>query len=138
MEKNAVADQLHSAAIHLLRRLRLQDDASGLGPAKLSALSILVFAGPRSLGELAKMEQVKPPTMTRIVNGLESEGLIKRKTDAHDQRSTQIHATGKAVKILAAARVRRVQELAKRLDGLARAELLLVQSAASLIERILR
>src|SRR4249920_3993420 len=61
-----LADQLHSAAIHLLRRLRVRDRESGVGPAQLSALSVLVLGGgPRSLGELAEAEQVRPPTMSR-------------------------------------------------------------------------
>ena len=62
---------LHSAAIHLLRRVRKQDAATGEGPARLSALSVLVFGGPMTLGQLAAAEQVKPPTMSRIVTGLE-------------------------------------------------------------------
>jgi len=61
-----VADGLHSAAIHLLRRVRKQDTKTGEGPARLSALSVLVFGGPKTLGELAAAEQVRPPTMTRI------------------------------------------------------------------------
>src|ERR1700682_719948 len=64
------AGRLHSVAIHLLRRLRVSDLASGIGPAQLSALSVLVFGGPRSLGELAEAEQVRPPTMSRIVAGV--------------------------------------------------------------------
>src|SRR5262252_4263793 len=74
-----IADRLHSAAIHLLRRLRIRDSAIGIGPAQLSALSVLVFGGPRSLGELADAEQVRPPTMSRIVGGLVRSGLVKRK-----------------------------------------------------------
>src|SRR5499425_3166797 len=74
----AIGDRLHSAAIHLLRRLRIRDSGSGIGPAQLSALSVLVFGGQRSLGELAEAEQVRPPTMSRIVSGLERAGLLKR------------------------------------------------------------
>src|ERR1700674_1915520 len=74
----AIADQLHSAAIHLLRRLRLRNRESGIGPAQLSALSVLVFGGPRSLGELAEAEQVRPPTMSRIVAGLQRSRLVCR------------------------------------------------------------
>src|SRR3954463_14052103 len=65
-----LADRLHSTAIHLLRRVRKQDVAIGQGPARLSALSVLVFGGPKTLGELAAAEQVKPPTMSRIVAGV--------------------------------------------------------------------
>src|SRR5271169_3195797 len=74
-ETLAAADCLHSAAIHLLRRVRKQDSASGVGPAQLSALSVLVFAGPKTLGELAAAEQVKPPTMSRIAAGLKRSRL---------------------------------------------------------------
>src|SRR2546426_11655231 len=73
------ADRLHSAAIHLLRRLRVRDRESGMGPAQLSALSGLgLGGGPRSLGELAEAEQVRPPTMSRIVAGLVRAGLVRR------------------------------------------------------------
>jgi DNA-binding MarR family transcriptional regulator len=122
----ALADQLHSAAIHLLRQLRKEDDASGLSAPRLSALSVVVFGGPLTLGQLASAEQVKPPTMTRIVTGLEKAGLVHRKGDARDRRLTQIHATAKGQKVLAAGRARRVEMLAaaiKRLNASELAEL---------------
>src|SRR5258706_5447171 len=73
------ADRLHSAAIHLLRRLRVRDRESGVGPAQLSALSVLVLGGgPRSLGQLAEAEQVRPPTTSRIRAGLVRPGLARR------------------------------------------------------------
>src|SRR5271170_1695702 len=81
-----IADRLHSASIHLLRRVRKQDAATGEGPARLSALSVLVFGGPMTLGELAAAEQVRPPTMSRIVTGLEHSRLAERLTDAGDAR----------------------------------------------------
>jgi len=90
---DAVADRLHSAAIHVLRRVRNQDTVTGEGPARLSALSVLVFSGPKTLGELAAAEQVKPPTMSRIVAGLKSSRLVETTADAHDARRRQIHAT---------------------------------------------
>src|ERR1700687_1910748 len=86
----AAADRLHSAAIHLLRRLRLQDAASGVGPAQLSALSVLVFAGPNTLCDLATAEQVKPPTMSRIVAALTRSRLIELTRDPHDARRVHI------------------------------------------------
>src|SRR5713101_363659 len=95
-----VADRLHSAAIHLLRRVRKQDAATGEGPARLSALSVLVFGGPMTLGQLAAAEQVKPPTMTRIVTGLESSGLAERAVDSKDARRVSIRATPKGVRLL--------------------------------------
>src|SRR5580700_12003781 len=86
----SAADRLHSAAIHLLRRVRQQDAASGVGPAQLSALSVLVFAGPKTLGELAAAEQVKPPTMSRVVAGLKRSHLIEITRDSRDARRMHI------------------------------------------------
>src|ERR1700752_3152047 len=98
-EALAVADQLHSAAIHLLRRLRVRDLASGIGPAQLSALSVLVFGGPRALGELAKAEQVRPPTMSRVVAGLERSKLVRRHP-TEDARRVRLEATPKGIKLM--------------------------------------
>src|SRR5437588_9743324 len=95
-----VADRLHSAAIHLLRRLRIQDLASGVGPAKLSALSVLVFSGrPVSLAELAAAEQVKNPTMSRLIAAMQQDGLVRIQPSEEDARSIQITPTarGKAL-----------------------------------------
>src|SRR5204862_6890077 len=103
-----IADRLHSAAIHLLRRVRVRDRESGIGPAQLSALSVLVFGGPRSLGELADAEQVRPPTMSRIVAGLERAGLIRRHA-TEDGRRVRLEASAKARKIPEAGRPRRAE-----------------------------
>lgn len=113
-----LADQLHSAAIHLLRQLRREDDSIGMSAPRLSALSVVVFAGPVTLGQLAAAEQVKPPTMTRIVTGLEKAGLVERRNDAKDGRLTQIHPTKKGRKVLAAGRARRVETLAEAMRSL--------------------
>jgi DNA-binding MarR family transcriptional regulator len=131
-----LADQLHSAAIGLLRRLRREDDAIGITSPRLSALSVVVFGGPLTLGQLATAEQVKPPTMTRIVTGLEEDGLVERRADASDGRLTQIYATAKGRRILAAGRGRRVKTLAravKSLDRQSRAEL---ESGVRVLESI--
>src|ERR1039458_423759 len=92
-ETVAAADRLHSAAIHLLRRVRKQDEASGVGPAQLSALSVLVFAGPKTLRALAAPEQVKPPTMSRIVAGLKRSRLIEITRAPGDARRMHIRPT---------------------------------------------
>jgi DNA-binding MarR family transcriptional regulator len=115
------ADQLHSAAIHLLRRLRVRDRESGIGPAQLSTLSVLVFGGPRSPGELAEAEQVRAPTMSRIVSGLERAGLVKRHA-TEDGRRVRLEATAKGAKILWEGRRRRVESLAHALSALTRDE----------------
>ena len=71
-----VGRSLHSNAIHLLRDVRIEDSAMGIGPAQASALSVVVFGGPHSLNELAEVEQVRPPTMSRVVEALVGEGLV--------------------------------------------------------------
>src|ERR671915_1416753 len=90
-----LADRLHSAAIHLLRRLRREDTRTGLSGPRLSALSVVVFAGPLTLGELAAAEQVKPPTMTRLVSALEARRLATRAGDENDGRVVRLRATTK-------------------------------------------
>ena len=135
---DAVADRLHSAAIHLLRRVRNQDTVTGEGPARLSALSVLVFGGPKTLGELAAAEQVKPPTMSRIVAGLKRSRLVEITADAHDARRRQIHATSKGVALLRAGRRRRVRYLADRLASVSKQELAILRQALDLVEGILR
>src|SRR5215211_5504665 len=128
-----VADRLHSAAIHVLRRVRKEDETSGLGPARLSALSVVVFGGPLTLGELAAAEQVRPPTMTRIVDGLVREGLVRKQTGG-DRRTIVITATARGRRLLQRARQRRIAVLAERLRELGHDELALLDRAAELME----
>jgi DNA-binding MarR family transcriptional regulator len=132
------ADKLHSAAIHLLRRLRVHDRESGIGPAQLSALSVLVLGGgPRSLGELAEAEQVRPPTMSRIVAGLERAGLVRRgKTE--DGRRVRLEATAKGTKILQEGRRRRVESLAKALASLPEEEARQIAELTELLQQVIR
>ncbi len=133
-----VADRLHSAAIHLLRRVRKQDAATGEGPARLSALSVLVFGGPMTLGQLAAAEQVKPPTMSRIVTGLERKRLAERIPDSKDARRIQIRATPSGVRLLQQGRRRRIEYLAGHLQGVTVPELATLDEALNLLEGILR
>jgi DNA-binding MarR family transcriptional regulator len=127
----------HSAAIHALRHVRREDPATGVPPAQLSALSVLVFGGPRTLGELAAAEQVRPPTMTRIVQGLEADGLVRRERDADDGRVHRLHATARGRRVMQRGRERRVENLAALLERLSPAEVACVHEAAVLVERAL-
>jgi DNA-binding MarR family transcriptional regulator len=132
-----VADRLHSAAIHLLRRLRVSDRASGVGPAQLSALSVLVFGGPRSLGQLAEAEQVRPPTMSRIVGGLERAGLVRRQA-TEDKRRLRLKATPKGTKVMQEGRKRRVESLAGAVASLSEAERQRLGEFAGLLRQIIQ
>ncbi len=131
------ADQLHSAAIHLLRRLRVRDRETGIGPAQLSALSVLVFGGARSLGELADAEQVRPPTMSRIVAGLERAGLVRRRA-TDDGRRVRLEATAEGTKILWEGRKRRVQSLAQALASLSEEDQQQLTELSGLLQQLLR
>ena len=133
---DVVADRLHSAAIHLLRRVRKQDTATGEGPARLSALSVLVFAGPMTLGQLAAAEQVKPPTMSRIVTGLQRSQLIEIVADPSDARRIQIHPTPLGTRLLYEARRRRVAALTAQISNLPPSDLDNLLQAAHLIDRL--
>src|SRR5437764_1725816 len=128
------ADRFHSAAIHALRHVRREDPDTGLSAARLSALSVLVFGGPRTLGELAGAEHVRPATMTRIVQALEQDGLVRRESDPDDGRVTRLHATAKGERVMWRGRERRVANLATLLSGLTEQEVTRVHEAAELVD----
>ena len=134
----ATADRLHSVAIHLLRRLRREDDASGLSAPRLSALSVIVFGGAVTLGELAAAEQVRPPTMTRIVAALAARGLVVREPSPTDGRAALIRATPAGVRVLAEGRARRTAVLTRQLLDLPEEELATLERAADILDRISR
>jgi DNA-binding MarR family transcriptional regulator len=138
LDPAAVADALHSAAIHLLRTVRKEDERSGISPARLSALSVLVFGGPMRLTDLARIEQVKPPTMTRIVAGLESGGLVRRRAVSADARAVSLEATPRGVKVMQEGRRRRVARLASALAALTAADRAILARAAALMEKVAR
>ena len=132
-----VATRLHSVAIHLLRRVRRGDEALGLSAARLSALSVVGFGGPRTLGELAAAEQVQPPTMTRIVAALEQDGLVTRTADPEDRRVFRVQITDKGRRILEQGRSRRTALLAEQLRALSPDDLATVERATAILEHLL-
>ena len=128
-----LADALQSTAIRLLRQLRVEDRASGIGPAQLSALSVLVFGGSMSLKRLADIEQVRPPTMVRIVQGLVEQQLATSHPDLDDGRKVRISATARGRTLMQRARLRRVEALARILGGKAHAERAEIASAVCIL-----
>lgn len=132
-----MADRLHSAAIHLLRRLRVEDEALGISAPRLSALSVLVFAGPQRIGELARIEQVEPPTMTRLVDGLERDGYVVRFPDPDDARAVTVAATDRGRDALLEGRRRRVEAFSSLLATLPRKELDQLGRGVTALERAL-
>jgi DNA-binding MarR family transcriptional regulator len=137
-EVGRVADRLHSAAIHLLRRLRVEDEALGISAPRLSLLSVLVFAGPKRIGELARVEQVEPPTISRLVDGLVRDGLAVREPDPDDARAVRVRATPTGARTLRRGRARRVETLQTRLATLSPTELATLGEGVEVLERILR
>jgi DNA-binding MarR family transcriptional regulator len=137
-EARAVAERLHSAAIHLLRRARVRDEELGLSGPRLSALSVVVFGGPLTVRDLAAAEQVRSPTMTRLIDGLQRDGLVTREPNPGDARSVLIRATPTGRLVLSRGRSRRVADLAARLSELDAGDLRTLAEAAMLMERISR
>jgi len=132
-DSEEIAEGLHSVAIRLLRRLRKQDESSGLNAPRLSALSVIVLGGPITLRDLAAAEQVRPPTMTRIVNALVEQGLVMRKPNAEDGRSVLLSATVAGKRLLVAGRRRRVRSLAGEIERLSERERGVVAEAVGIL-----
>ena len=134
----AAAERLHSAAIHLLRRLRREDAGSGLTAPRLSALSVVVFGGPLPLSALAAAEQVRAPTMTRMVTGLEEAGLVLREPDPADGRVVLVRATLAGERLLHEARARRLSRFSSEMQALPPDDLATLERAADILERLAR
>jgi DNA-binding MarR family transcriptional regulator len=135
-DRREAADRIHSAAIHLLRRVHEVDaEAMGISPARASALSVLVFGGARSLTELAAAERVTSATMSKLVTGMEGEGLVRRYPDVNDARSVRLEATAKGRRVLERGRARRLDLLERLLSGASETEIAAIGTAATVVER---
>ncbi len=133
----ALAHALRPAVLRLARRLRqLRDESAGLGSNQLSALAVLLDQGDLTMGQLAVLELVQPPSMTRIVNGLEERGLVTRTPDPDDRRTARVHLTEQGREVLMANRRRRDQWLTVRLADLQPDERELLGRCIPLLERI--
>lgn len=136
LSKVETAELLHSAAIRVLRMVRTEDAQAGIGPAQLSALSVLVFGGAKTVSELATLEQVRPPTMSRIVEGLAQKKLVQRVDDEADRRTVRVRATAKGEKLMQAGKARRVRALAERFEALSPGDVKTLFAAAQLMLRL--
>lgn len=133
-ERVRVANRLHSLAIHLLRRARTVDRQTGLSPERLSLLSVLAFAGPRTMSELAQAEMVSRPAITRIVKALESRGLVERQSDTADRRRVVLRATRRGRRIMERGRGRRVAYIADELRGFSKADMRILSKATAILD----
>ncbi|MFO7532164.1 MAG: MarR family transcriptional regulator [Candidatus Limnocylindrales bacterium] len=135
---NELAARLAGLSTVLQRHLSRADAGDGLTRARLSALGLLVMGGPRTLGELAAAEHVRPPTMTRLVHAMEADGLVTRAPNPADGRSVVIRATTHGEEQLEQGRVRQIAPLAASISDLDAAERLQLEDAADLLGRLLR
>jgi DNA-binding MarR family transcriptional regulator len=114
--------------------LRREDRSAELPAPQLSALSVVVFRGPLTLGALAEAEQVRPPTMTRVVTALEQAGLVQRRTAETDRRVVVVQATPRGTSVLAEGRLRRVEALAHALGELPERDVRQLSAALDVLE----
>jgi len=137
-ERSALADRLHSLAIHMLRRVRRGDEAAGLSAPRLSALSVVIYRGPISLTELAKAEGVTAPTMTRLTQALVRSGLVEKSINQTDNRVVLLRATPAGKRTLDIARAKRLAALEELLERLEPDDAALVERAVSALEPLFR
>ncbi len=136
LDLERVASELNSGAIHLLRSLASVDRLAGLTSARLSALSVIVFAGPLSLGALAAAEGVAGPTMTRIVDGLAAGGLAERRPDPADGRAVRVEPTAAGEELMRAAAGRRIAAIAQAIGSLPPADRRRLAAASGVLDRV--
>jgi DNA-binding MarR family transcriptional regulator len=132
----ALAPRLRLAVMRLARRLRQQAEHD-VTPSMLSALSTIEREGPLTLGRLAELERVRPPTVTKIVGRLEDDGLVVRTVDERDHRVTLIRLSPRGKTLVQNARRRKDALLADKLRDLSAEEIDAVERAVTVIERFL-
>lgn len=131
-----VANRLNSVAIHLLRRISHTDGVDGVTGARLSALSVLVYGGPQTVGQLARREGVAGPTMTRIAEALVRDGLVVRAAIDGDRRSFRLEPTPEGRALMERGRARRIEGLAAELLGLTDEQMTQLERALDVLEHL--
>jgi DNA-binding MarR family transcriptional regulator len=130
-----LAARLRLVVMRLARRLR-QQAPEALSPSQLSVLSTLESHGPLTPTELAAAERVKPPTITRVAAILEEAGLVRRKSDPGDRRSSRVELTARGRELIERDRRRKTAYLAKQIAKLSEEEVRALNRAVELIERM--
>ena len=136
--KHDTVEQFHHLAIALLRSMRKVDEANGLSGPRASALSVLVFGGPQSLGKLAAAEGVKPPTMSRLVKAMQAECLVESDSAKHDQRAVRIAASAKGKRLMLAGRAKRLAAIRELIRDASAEERKALEVVVGLLGRALR
>jgi len=131
-----MTSRLRMVVARLSRRLR-QEASEGATPSQLAALATVERHGPITLGDLAGHERVRPPTMTRIVAGLEETGLVRRDIDPADRRVARVTITSEGSRLLSRSRTRKDAFLASLLDQLDAEDIAIVERAVPILERLI-
>lgn len=132
-----VAARLRLAVTRLARRLRQEASGGAVSPTGAAVLASIARAGPLTLGELAAIERVQPPTVTAAVARLVEQGLVERQPDPADGRVTLVRATPDGRRLLDEQRSRKQEYLDQRLRALDPGELDTLEAAAGILERLL-
>jgi DNA-binding MarR family transcriptional regulator len=132
---STTADDLRTAVLRLARLIRQQDDAD-IGPTATAVLAALRARGPQTLGQLAALERVAPPTMTKVAEQLETHGFVTRAVDVSDRRVTKIRSTRTGAAYLERTLARRTAWLSERLDAVAPRQLAHLASTVDLLEAL--
>jgi DNA-binding MarR family transcriptional regulator len=133
-----LASALRLTVARLARRVRQEGTSAGddITASRLAALTTIEILGPITLGELAAIEQVQPPSMTRIVGRLEQAGLVEREVDANDRRIVRVRVTEDGTRLLAQSRTRRNAFLARRVARLTDDERELLARAIGILDKL--
>lgn len=136
LEAPALPSRLRLVVTRLARRLRQQAEVPA-SPTQLAVLATIERDGPLTLGELAAVERVRPPTITAAVGRLEEQGLVHRRADKRDRRVARVEITPQGRRLLAQSRSRKTAYLERRLAALDPDERATLERAAVILERIL-
>jgi DNA-binding MarR family transcriptional regulator len=131
-----LANDLNSSCIHLLRRISQDDAADGVTAARASALSVLVYGGASTLGDLARRERVAMPTVSRLIEAMVQEGLVTRETVPENRRAVRLEATPRGRELIERGRARRIRRLADELAGLSARDLVALERAVAILGRL--
>ena len=133
-----LAAELNTTASQLLKRAREADRELGISGPRLSALSVLVATGEQTLAALAETEQVAAPSMSRLVDGLEREGLAVREPNPDDRRSIIVRVTDRGREMLRRGQRARAKRLMAELQALPDTEIVALERAVAALRTIQR
>ena len=131
-----LAAHLRIVVMRLQRRLRAEA-GDELSPTLVAALVSIERHGPLTLGRLAELERVTPPSITRVVAALERDGLVRREVDERDRRVSRVAVPAEGERLLQRSRTLKAAYLARRLERMDDGDLAAVREALPILERLL-